>query len=252
MSIPSVLAEATSSRSRTTKSEKEKVISPSEVLQTIEQHVLLDGFKVIVDLEKSRGSYLYNAASDRRLIDFYGFFGSMPVGFNHPHFDNPEVRRDLLHAAKVKIANSDIYSASYAEFIKTLDRVVGFPPLERYLFIEGGALAVENCLKAAMDWKVRKNMAAGHGERGTEILHFRHAFHGRSGYTMSLTNTDPRKTDLFAKFDWPRVSCPCIDFSLPESEREADVIEREKKSEAEIRKFIDGPSRTGGKIDICA
>src|SRR5207237_4340954 len=112
---------------------------------------------------------------------------------------------------------------------------------------EGGAMAVENCLKAAMDWKVRKNMAAGRGERGTQILHFRHAFHGRSGYTMSLTNTDPRKTDLFAKFDWPRVSCPHIDFSLPESEREHDVIERERKSESEIRTFT-----AGRKIDICA
>ncbi len=87
-------------------------------------------------------------------------------------------------------------------------RVAGLPPLERYLFIEGGALAIENTLKAAMDWKVRKNIAAGRGERGTEILHFRKAFHGRSGYTMSLTNTDPAKTDLFAKFDWPRVSNP--------------------------------------------
>src|SRR5262249_47781621 len=88
------------------------------------------------------------------------------------------------------------------------------------------------------DWKVRKNMAAGRGERGTQILHFRRAFHGRSGYTMSLTNTDPRKTDLFAKFDWPRVSNPSIDFSLPEGQREADVIAREKKSEEEIMKFI--------------
>ena len=242
-----MLAEATSSRGRTTKSEKPKTTAPSNVLETIQKHVLLDGFKIVIDLERSRGSYLYNAVSDKRLIDFYGFFGSMPVGFNHPHFDNPEVRRDLLRAAKVKIANSDIYSAGYAEFIKTFDRVVGFPPLERYLFIEGGALAVENCLKAAMDWKVRKNMAAGHGERGTQVLHFRHAFHGRSGYTMSLTNTDPRKTDLFAKFDWPRVSCPCIDFSLPDSEREADVIEREQQAEREIREFI---KQRG--IDICA
>src|ERR1700745_1441165 len=247
MSIPSVLAEATSSRSRTTKSEKPKTTAPSSVLKTIQQHVLLDGFKIVIDLEKSRGSYLYNAVSDKRLIDFYGVFGSMPVGLNHPHFDNPEVRRDLLRAAKVKIANSDIYSAGYAEFIKTFDRVFGFPPLERYLFIEGGALAVENCLKAAMDWKVRKNMAAGQGERGTQVLHFRRAFHGRSGYTMSLTNTDPRKTDLVAKFDWPRVSCPHIDFSLPESEREVDVIAREAKAEREIRDFIEQRN-----IDICA
>jgi len=162
MSMPSVLTEAASPRSRVTKSEKQKGISPSNVLEIIEQHVLLDGFKVIVDLEKSRGSYLYNAASDRRLIDLYGFFGSMPVGFNHPYFDDPAVQADLLRAARVKIANSDIYSEDYAKFVETFGHVVGLPPLDRYLFIEGGALAVENCLKAAMDWKVRKNMAAGH------------------------------------------------------------------------------------------
>jgi L-lysine 6-transaminase len=247
MSMPPVLTEAASPRSRTTKSEKQKAISPSKILEEIEQHVLLDGFKIVVDLDKSRGSYLHNAVTNKRLIDLYGFFGSMPVGFNHPHFDDPAVQRDLLRAAKVKVANSDVYSEDYAEFVETFERVVGLPPLERYLFIEGGAPAVENCLKAAMDWKVRKNMAAGKGERGTQILHFRHAFHGRSGYTMSLTNTDPRKTDLFAKFDWPRVSCPHVDFSLPESEREADVIAREQKAEREIRDFIDQRN-----IDICA
>jgi L-lysine 6-transaminase len=245
--MPPVLTEAASSRSRTAKSEEQKGITPSKILETIEQHVLLDGFKVVVDLDKSRGAYLHNAVADKRLIDLYGFFGSMPVGFNHPHFDDPAVQRDLLRAAKVKIANSDVYSEGYAEFVETFERVVGLPPLERYLFIEGGALAVENCLKAAMDWKVRKNMAAGHGERGTQILHFRRAFHGRSGYTMSLTNTDPRKTDLFAKFDWPRVSCPHIDFSLPESERAADVIAREQTAEREIRDLIDQRN-----VDICA
>ena len=247
MSMPPVLTEAASPRSRPTKSEKQKATAPSKVLETIEQHVLLDGFKVVVDLDQSRGSYLHNAVSGKRLIDLYGFFGSMPVGFNHPYFDQPEVQRDLLRAAKVKIANSDVYSEDYAEFVETFERIVGLPPLERYMFIEGGALAVENCLKAAMDWKVRKNMAAGHGERGTQVLHFRHAFHGRSGYTMSLTNTDPRKTDLFSKFDWPRVSCPHIDFSLPESERNADVIEREANAEREIGEVI-----RLTRIDICA
>jgi len=258
--MPPVLTEAarTSSERRVSAS-KDRPIAATNVLKTLEEHILLDGFKVIVDLEKSRGSYLYDAATGHRLIDLYGFFGSMPVGFNHPYFDRDDVKRDLLRAAKVKVANSDVYSEAYAQFVETFARVAGLPPLERYLFIEGGALAVENCLKAAMDWKVRKNMAAGHGparnaahsaaggERGTEVLHFRRAFHGRSGYTMSLTNTDPRKTDLFAKFDWPRVSCPCIDFSLPESEREADALAREKKCEQEIWDAINRR-----KIDICA
>jgi L-lysine 6-transaminase len=238
---------ARTSRPRLSKCKKRKSVAASHVLDELGRHILLDGFKIVLDLEKSRGSYLYDAANGHRLIDLYGFFGSMPIGFNHPYFDEPEVQRDLLRAAKAKVANSDVYSEAYAEFVESFARVAGLPPLENYLFIEGGALAVENSLKAAMDWKVRKNLAAGHGERGTAILHFRHAFHGRSGYTMSLTNTDPRKTDLFAKFDWPRVSCPHIDFSLPESERRADVIAREKIAEQEIRDWI-----AKRKIDICA
>ena len=238
---------ARTSRPRLSKSKNKKRVDASRVLNVLDEHILLDGFKIVMDLEKSRGSYLFDAATGHCLIDLYGFFGSMPVGFNHPHFDEPEVQRDLLRAAKAKVANSDVYSEAYAEFVETFARVAGLPPLDRYLFIEGGALAVENTLKAAMDWRVRKNMAAGRGERGTQILHFRHAFHGRSGYTMSLTNTDPRKTDLFAKFDWPRVSCPHIDFSLPESEREKDVIAREKTAGQEIQAWI-----AKRNIDICA
>ena len=244
MSMPPVLTESArpSQRSRSLVSQPTNTDSQNaatRALETLEQHVLLDGFRIVLDDERSRGSYLYNAATDSRLIDMYGFFGSMPIGYNHPHFAQAEVQDELARAASIKVANSDVYSEGYAEFVETFSRVAGFAPLERYLFIEGGALAIENTLKAAMDWKVRKNIAAGHGERGTEILHFQHAFHGRSGYTMSLTNTDPRKTDLFAKFKWPRVSNPYIDFSLPEAEREADVIAREKKSEQEIRQFID-------------
>jgi L-lysine 6-transaminase len=204
----------------------------------VEKHILVDGFKLVVDLEKSRGSRLVDAVSGRSLIDFYSFFASMPVGFNHAWFDSPSVQADLLAAARVKVASSDVYSVALATFVKTFERVMGIPGLDRYFFIDGGALAVENALKAAMDWKVRKNLAAGRGERGTEILHFTGAFHGRSGYTMSLTNTDPRKTDLFAKFPWPRVSAPFIDFSLAGKERRQNVIEKEKEAEAQVRRII--------------
>ncbi|PZR72829.1 MAG: hypothetical protein DLM73_12245, partial [Chthoniobacterales bacterium] len=153
--MPSVLTEAgrTSSRSRTSESKSPSHDAPG-VLESLERHVLLDGFKIVIDLQKSRGSYLYNSVNDQRLIDLYGFFGSNPIGFNHPHFEQPEVKADLLRAAQIKIANSDVYSQSYADFVETFVRVAPALPLERYLFIEGGALAIENTLKAAMDWKV--------------------------------------------------------------------------------------------------
>src|SRR6266498_808297 len=200
-------------------------VPAQRVIAELEKHILVDGFKLVFDVQRSRGSHFVDAATGRELIDLYSFYASQPVGFNHPYFDRPEVQADLLAAAKVKVANADVYTVQYATFVDTFARVVGLPPLDRYFFIEGGALAVENALKAAMDWKVRRNLAAGRGERGTEIIHFERAFHGRTGYTMSLTNTDPRKIDYFAKLPWPRISAPALDFSLPTEERIRTGIE---------------------------
>jgi len=215
-----------------------RTVAPDEVIETLKQHLLVDGFKLIYDSQRSRGSRFVDAATGKTWIDFYSFYASQPVGFNHPHFDQAEVKADLLRAAKIKVANADVYSTQLATFVQTFARVMGLKPLDRYFFIEGGALAVENALKAAMDWKVRKNIAAGHGERGTEIMHFKQAFHGRSGYTMSLTNTDPRKIAYFAKFPWPRISTPMIDFALPEAQRLDNVIAKEKLAETEIRAVL--------------
>src|SRR5258705_13985921 len=219
--------------------------SAKSVVADLQQHVLVDGFRIVIDLRKSHGSKLVDAVTGRELIALSGFYGSLPLGFNHPYFDRPAVQQELLEAARTKVANSDVYTTHYAEFVKTFHRVAGLPPLERYFFIDGGALAVENALKAAMDWKVRKNLSAGRGERGTEILHFERAFHGRSGYTLSLTNTEPRKTDYFAKFSWPRVPAPSLNFSLPETDRKENVIARERRAELEIRDIL---TRTGDDI----
>jgi L-lysine 6-transaminase len=213
-------------------------IAARDVIAELEKHILVDGFKIVIDLEKSRGSILVDAPTGREIVDLYSFYASTPVGYNHPYLSRPEVEADLLAAAKIKVANADMYSVQYATFVDTFARVMPLPPLHRFFFIEGGALAVENALKAAMDWKVRKNLAAGLGERGTEIIHFERAFHGRSGYTMSLTNTDPKKVQYFAKFPWPRITSPYIDYSLPAMQRSQAAAEKEKIAEKQIRDVI--------------
>jgi L-lysine 6-transaminase len=216
----------------------ELAVPPGKVISGLEQHILVDGFKLVFDLARSHGSCFVDAATGRELIDLYSFYASQPIGFNHPYFDRPEVQADLLAAAKVKVANADVYTVQYATFVRDFARVVGLPPLDRYFFIEGGALAVENALKAAMDWKVRKNLAAGRGERGTEIIHFEGAFHGRSGYTLSLTNTEPRKIAYFAKFPWPRIVTPNLDFSLPPAQREAAAAQKEQLALKQIQDVL--------------
>jgi L-lysine 6-transaminase len=142
-----------------------------------------------------------------------------------------------MAAAVTKPANSDIYTGLYAEFVETFSRLaIPATHADHLFFIEGGALAVENTLKTAFDWKVRRNMARGLGPvGGTQVLHFRNAFHGRSGYTLSLTNTaDPRKTQYYPTFPWPRLSCPALRFPVtPEVVRE--VERAEAAVEQEIR-----------------
>jgi L-lysine 6-transaminase len=219
-------------------SSETSLVPPSHVIDELQKHLLVDGFRLVFDAKKSHGSFFADARTGREYLDLYSFYASQPVGFNHPHFSRPEVQSDLLLASQVKVANADVYTSQFATFVATFARVVGLAPLERYFFIEGGAVAVENALKAAMDWKVRKNLAAGLGERGTEIIHFERAFHGRTGYTLSLTNTDPRKTDYFAKFSWPRITAPSLDFGLSSAERLAAVEAKEKASEKQIREVL--------------
>jgi len=179
--------------------------------------LLVDGFDIVIDLRKSRGSYIVDAKDGKRYLDFFTFVASSPVGLNHPKMTSSGFLKKLAYVAVNKPSNSDIYTAEQAEFLEVFERVAMPPYLPHALFIEGGALGVENALKAAFDWKIRKNFARGYKEeRGKQVIHFRQAFHGRSGYTLSLTNTDPAKTDLFPKFSWPRVLNPAARFPLRE------------------------------------
>ncbi|GMU81989.1 MAG: L-lysine 6-transaminase [Planctomycetota bacterium] len=209
-------------------------ISPAQTIDILRKYILVDGFHVVADLQASHGAYMHDVMSGSDYLDFYAYFASQPIGYNHPRLRDPAFQARLLVAATTKVANSDVYTRYYADFVRTIAEVAGLPGMNHYFFIDGGALAVENALKAAFDWKVRKNIAAGRGEMGSKVIHFRQAFHGRSGYTMSLTNTDPAKIMYFPKFDWPRVDNPRIDFTLPEPQRTEAVIAREVEAVRQI------------------
>ncbi|MFY8162196.1 MAG: L-lysine 6-transaminase [Candidatus Kapaibacteriota bacterium] len=211
------------------------IIQPANTHLELGKHILADGFPFVLDLHNSKGARLFDEASDKKFLDFFTCFASIPVGMNHPKMMTDEFIRYIGELAVNKPSNSDIYTKEYAEFVNTLFTHAIPDGFKYSFFIEGGALAIENALKTAMDWKIRKNWKKGYTtEKGTKILHLKQAFHGRSGYTMSLTNTDPVKTALFPKFDFPRVTNPKITFPL-NSENLAIVEELERQSIAEIK-----------------
>ncbi len=196
-------------------------IAAAEVHDVIGRHVLADGYDLVLDLEKSQGRRLYDARSGRWYLDMFSFFATLPVGINHPKLQDPDFLAKLTRAALVNPTNSDVYTVEMAEFVDTFARLAMPEYLPHAFFISGGTLGVENALKAAFDWKVRRNFRKGaREEKGHQVLHFRESFHGRSGYTLSLTNTaDPRKYAYFPRFDWPRVDTPKLRFPVDEAER---------------------------------
>ncbi len=228
MSMPQAIQKTRSTYPTTT--------PPNRTLPTLSKHILVDGFEIVIDLKRSHGSYIVDAKDGKEYLDFFTFVSSSPVGLNHPKMTNPEFLEKLAYVAVNKPSNSDIYTAEQADFLGTFARIAIPSFLPHAFFIEGGALGVENTLKAAFDWKIRKNFAKGYKEeRGKQVLHFQLCFHGRTGYTMSMTNTDPVKTDLYPKLSWPRIHSPIVKFPLTD-ENLAQVQREEQTSINEIKK----------------
>jgi len=223
-------------------------ISAQEVLPIVQKSILADGFRMVLDLEKSEGCYIYDSLNQRKVIDLFSYFATKALGHNHPKMMQDEsFKKELMTASLENPSNSDFYTTQYANFIETFSRLAMPEPFVHAFFISGGTLAVENALKVAMDWKIKKNYKKGiKEERGHQVIHFKEAFHGRSGYTMSMTNTRPEHIEGFAKFKWPRIDNPIIKFPLDATSL-ADVKEREEKAIEQIKTAL-----RQNEGDVCA
>lgn len=213
-----------------------KIIDYNNAKETIGSRMLADGMDLIIDLDKSHGSWLVDGRNGREYLDLFSMFASMPVGYNHPYIlkNNDRLLRSVIN----KPTNSDIYTMEMAEFVETMGKIAQPDYLPHSFYVEGGALGVENALKTAFDWKVQKNMSKGIKGKGNQIIHLSECFHGRTGYTLSLTDSpDKRKTKYFPKFKWPRVINPKIQFPM-NAENLENVISLEEQSIRQVKDAI--------------
>lgn len=208
----------------------------NKVKETLGKHMLADGFDFVMDFEKSKGSWIHDRLSGRDFLDMFSMFGSASIGYNHPYLMERSAWLGKLAVNKPTLA--DVYSQEFADFMDVFSRVAIPKELQYAFFIEGGALAVENAMKACFDWKTRKNFEKGLDLEAGICIHFKQAFHGRSGYTLSLTNTsDPRKHQYFPKFDWPRITNPHLTFPVTEENLE-ETIKNEQLALLHIQEAI--------------
>lgn len=214
-------------------------IKPEDTIAAIEEFLIKgDRYDFVLDLENSHGSYMVDKLDpSRQILDFYTCFASSPLGFNHPGLLDENTLAKLTAAAVNNVTNSDLYTDLKAEFVQTFFKKAAPPEMKYMFFIAGGALAVENAMKTAFDYKMQKNRMAGDTRsRELKIMHFKGAFHGRTGYTMSVTNTDAVKTDMFPKFDWPRIENAYVKFPDAGALHE-DTLRREKLALEQAKNF---------------
>lgn len=208
----------------------------NKVKETLGKHILADGFDFVMDYEASQGSYIVDKLTGKKYLDMFSMFASASVGYNHPYI--AEKANWLGKMAIYKPTLSDVYLQEYADFMEVFSRVAIPKELPYCFFIEGGALAVENALKTAFDWKTRKNWQKDIDKEAGIAIHFKQSFHGRSGYTLSLTNTsDPRKYQYFPKFNWPRITNPKLNFPITEENLE-ETIKHEQLALLHIQEAI--------------
>ena len=187
----------------------------NEVKKTLGRHMLADGFDFVMDFDKSHGSWIHDRVTGKDFLDMFSMFGSASIGYNHPYLMERSAWLGRMAVNKPTLA--DVYSQEFADFMTVFERVAIPKHLQYAFFIEGGTMGVENAMKACFDWKTRKNFEKGLDLEAGICIHFKQAFHGRSGYTLSLTNTsDPRKYLYFPKFHWPRIINPHLNFPITE------------------------------------
>lgn len=212
------------------------ITTENKVKETLGKHILADGFDFVMDFEKSHGSYIVDRLTGKEYLDMFSMFASASVGYNHPYI--LEKANWLGKMAIYKPTLSDVYLQEYADFMDVFSRVAIPKKLPYCFFVEGGALAVENALKTAFDWKTRKNWQKNIDKEAGLVIHFKQSFHGRSGYTLSLTNTsDPRKHQYFPKFEWPRITNPKLNFPITEENLE-ETIKNEQMALLHIQQAI--------------
>jgi L-lysine 6-transaminase len=183
-------------------------MNANQIIDAVGSRLLADKNSIVVDLEKSNGSWLIDSRTGKQYLDCFSQFASQALGWNHPRMVCQKDR--LADAAINRVANSDMYTTQLAEFVSKFSEFT--PDFHHHFYICGGAMAVENALKAAFDWKGKKiGIKDEKSANKLQVVYFKEAFHGRSGYTMSMTNNgDPMnpKTYGFPKFQWRKIHNP--------------------------------------------
>lgn len=161
-------------------------------------------FKIRIDFDKSRDSFIFDKNTGQYFLDFFGLYASVPLGYSHPIFRSEEFRLEFNRVAAIKVPNCEVISDEAQEFLKEFSSYPSMRGYSHFYFCCTGALAIEAAIKIAMDRKQGPQPV---------VLSFRESFHGINGYGGFVTDRFfpvSIRLDGFPHMGWPKLHTPKI------------------------------------------
>ncbi|MBA2491217.1 MAG: aminotransferase class III-fold pyridoxal phosphate-dependent enzyme [Gammaproteobacteria bacterium] len=163
--------------------EDAKKLSVAETTELFRDHVnpgqlhflKLLGFNEVV-VESAEGMY-YTDKRGRRILDFFGGFGSLALGHNHPHILAARKRFQDEKRHEIAIAFMSQYASALSKNLAS----IAPGDLDMVFLGSAGSEAVEAALKLAE--KVQ-------GPRRSTVAYAERSFHGKSRGALSVTDSD--------------------------------------------------------------
>lgn len=159
-------------------------------LDEFSKYVVMEPFPFVVDLKNSKGLWI-KTVDGEDIFDWVGYYGSHLLGHNHPRMFEPEYLDTLIYAANNKMANPDFLTpecvAYYRKLYEYAPKCIKNPHLEIYA-VNSGAEANENMLKYFINLYDEKRKKEGKPVGAKRMIYFDQAFHGRTIYTLNVTN----------------------------------------------------------------
>ena len=143
----------------------------------------------VVDVAKSDGMWL-TTIDGRRIFDWACYYASKLIAHNHPRLSEPNYVARLVACANNKVANNDFVTPELIAYYETLQAVAPkcMASTPEIMTLNSGAEAVENMLKYLINLHREKRMVSGREPKRPKFIFFDRAFHGRSIYTLNLTD----------------------------------------------------------------
>ncbi len=161
-------------------------------------------FDINIDFIKSSGSFLFDRKTKKPFLDLFSMFSSLPLGYNHPVFDE-SFDEKIKPIAHLRMSNNLFFSEELIDFQKKFNSISFHNNLQ---LCSTGALAVESAIKCAFEYCKNPESI---------VLGLENGYHGINSWGFTTDNnmsSVSERVKYFPKNNWKNIKIEELEFFI--------------------------------------